>query len=268
VTRSPTTAPTTAATTRSPTTARTTAAAIRNPTTATITAAVTGSGSTMRVLGIDGTKRGWVVVALQDSELARAHVVTSIADVISDPASVIGVDIPLGESTAGARQAEARARQLLGARHSTVFTPPPLSTASAPSYEAACSLARELTGKAMSRQAWHLLPKMIDAAPFWQVSPERIREIHPECSFAEMNGAPLTSRKRTAEGRRERIALLARQGVFLEGSPLAGCHAPSDDVIDAAAVAWSARRVACGRARCMPDPPERDSEGRPIAIWC
>ncbi|HEY8217496.1 MAG TPA: DUF429 domain-containing protein [Acidimicrobiia bacterium] len=220
-----------------------------------------------RVLGIDGTRRGWVVVALHGGGFAGSSVVTSIADVISDPAVVIGVDIPLGESTPGARQAESRARQRLGARHSTVFTPPPLTTAVAPTYEAANALARDLTGKAMSKQAWHLLPKMADAAPYWQLTPERIREVHPECSFAEMNGAPLASRKRTAAGRRERIELLAQHGIRLEDSALDECGAPDDDVIDAAAVAWTAQRIARGCACSFPDPPERDADGRPVAIW-
>ena len=41
----------------------------------------------------------------------------------------------------------------------------------------------------------------------------------------------------------------------------------SDDVVDAAAAAWSARRIARGAARSMPDPPERSSDGRPVAVW-
>jgi predicted RNase H-like nuclease len=219
------------------------------------------------VLGVDGTRRGWVVVALHGGAFAGVRIVTSIADVISDPAAVIGVDIPLGESEPGARQADAGARRRLGARHSTIFTPPPLTTASAPSYEAAKALSREMTGKAMSKQAWHLLPKMADAAPYWQLTPERIREVHPECSFAEMNGAPLMSRKRTRDGHRERLALLEREGVRIDDAVLGRCAAPSDDVVDAAAVAWSAQRIASGRACSFPDPPERDTDGRPVAIW-
>ena len=113
----------------------------------------------------------------------------------------------------------------------------------------------------MSKQAWHLLPKMVDVAPHWRRAPRRIREIHPECSFGELKGEPLLSRKTTTEGRRERIQFLALAGIVLEG-------APDEDTVDAAAVAWSAHRVACGVARSLPDPPERDSEGRPVAIWC
>jgi predicted RNase H-like nuclease len=40
-----------------------------------------------------------------------------------------------------------------------------------------------------------------------------------------------------------------------------------DDVLDAAIAAWTARRVASGQARAVPDPPERFSDGLPCAIW-
>ena len=38
--------------------------------------------------------------------------------------------------------------------------------------------------------------------------------------------------------------------------------------LDAAAVAWSARRIAAGRAVTVPAKPQRDRAGREIAIRC
>jgi predicted RNase H-like nuclease len=38
------------------------------------------------------------------------------------------------------------------------------------------------------------------------------------------------------------------------------------DTLDAAAVAWSARRIAAGEAAVLPDPPQRDERGGEIAI--
>jgi predicted RNase H-like nuclease len=38
------------------------------------------------------------------------------------------------------------------------------------------------------------------------------------------------------------------------------------DVLDAAAAAWSADRIARGLARSLPDPPE-EIRGRKVAIW-
>jgi len=39
-----------------------------------------------------------------------------------------------------------------------------------------------------------------------------------------------------------------------------------DDLLDALASAWVARRIALGRARSFPDPPERDQFDLPMAI--
>ncbi|MGW7574959.1 DUF429 domain-containing protein [Streptomyces sp. NPDC054765] len=38
-----------------------------------------------------------------------------------------------------------------------------------------------------------------------------------------------------------------------------------DDILDAGAAAWTAHRIARMRARSLPDPPERDTDGRPVA---
>jgi predicted RNase H-like nuclease len=47
----------------------------------------------------------------------------------------------------------------------------------------------------------------------------------------------------------------------------AGDGAGVDDVVDAAAAAWTGRRVAQSLARSLPDPPERFSDGLDCAIW-
>ena len=44
-------------------------------------------------------------------------------------------------------------------------------------------------------------------------------------------------------------------------------QADIDDVLDAAAAAWSARRIAAGEAISLPAHPPVDTRGRPIAIW-
>ena len=218
----------------------------------------------MRVLGVDGCRKGWAVVALEDGRLADAWLAPSFAGLIDDAATVIGVDMPMGETTPGARACEREARRFLGARRSTIFTPPPLAAA-VDDYEEAKQLALVLTGKRISRQAWHLLPKMLDVVPHWRDDPARIREVHPECAFSVMAGAPLAASKKTIQGAAQRRKLLGAQGIDVPTHGVRG--AASEDVIDAAAVAWTAHRVATGFARSLPDPPERDPDGRPVAIW-
>ncbi|HEU0181131.1 MAG TPA: DUF429 domain-containing protein, partial [Agromyces mariniharenae] len=214
--------------------------------------------------GVDGCRGGWVAVALEDGRFTAIRVITSIGEVADDDAVIVGVDMPMGETTPGARASEAAARRFLGSRRSTIFTPPPLAAA-VDDYDAAKAMAIAATGKSISKQAWHLLPKMRDAAPHWAHDPERFREVHPECAFAAMAGAPLASSKRTADGVVERRALLAANGIEVGADRVGG--AQPDDVVDAAAVAWSAHRVATGIAVSLPDPPERDAQGRPVAVW-
>ena len=218
----------------------------------------------VRVLGIDGCKGGWVAVALEDGRFTGLHVVPSISELVADPATVIGIDMPMGETTPGARAGDAAARRYLGPRRSTIFTPPPLAAA-VDDYEAAKRIAIATTGKSISRQAWNLLPKMRDAAPHWARDPGRIREVHPECSFATMAGAPLASSKKSRAGLDERRALLDAHGIAVPEPRVRGTK--PDDVLDAAGVAWTAHRVATGIAMSLPDPPERDAEGRPVAVW-
>jgi predicted RNase H-like nuclease len=66
----------------------------------------------------------------------------------------------------------------------------------------------------------------------------------------------------------ERRVALEGQGIDLGGiDPEVGAAVGVDDMIDAAAAAWSATRLLAGTARSFPDPPDLDSAGRQIAIW-
>ena len=59
----------------------------------------------------------------------------------------------------------------------------------------------------------------------------------------------------------------ARSSLLIELERLEEARtAPLDDVLDAAAAAWSAQRIAMSTAQSLPNPPEV-VEGRPIAIW-
>jgi Protein of unknown function (DUF429) len=78
----------------------------------------------------------------------------------------------------------------------------------------------------------------------------------------------LQAGKRTWVGHLQRRVLLERAGIVVPADlGAAGRMAGVDDVLDAAVAAWSAQRIAAGIARSLPDPPERDTEGRAVAIW-
>jgi predicted RNase H-like nuclease len=48
---------------------------------------------------------------------------------------------------------------------------------------------------------------------------------------------------------------------------LTGMDVAVDDVLDAAAAAWTACEVLAGTAVSLSDPPQRFSDGLPAAIW-
>jgi predicted RNase H-like nuclease len=202
---------------------------------------------------VDGTKSGWVAVTVENGRFASDHVlqVETSFEELGD-VDVIAIDVPIGF---GPRDADVAARKFLKGAASTVFSTP----------------SRELLerpfgpGLGISAQAHALGPRIRHVTRLAETDP-RIHEVHPEVSFRAMNGGrPLRYRKKSAGGALERIALLNREGIDL--TPLtAAWAAPLDDVLDAAAAAWSAQRVARGKARSLPDAPDL-VEGRPVAIW-
>jgi predicted RNase H-like nuclease len=206
------------------------------------------------VAGVDGTKGGWVAVVLEDGRFAADHVLRRIDVDFGElgEAAVIAVDVPIGF---GPRQADAAARRFLTGAASTVFTTP-----------ARAILERPFgPGLGVSAQAHALGARILYVTELARSNP-RIHEVHPEISFRAMNGGrPLRRRKKSAGGTLERIELLRRHGIELDRLDDAA-SAPLDDVLDAGAAAWSAQRIATGRAESLPDPPEA-VDGRPVAIW-
>jgi predicted RNase H-like nuclease len=181
-------------------------------------------------------------------------------------ADVAGIDMPLGLLESGWREADLAARGLLGSRRSSVFAIPPRAVWSEPDYPAANRRCRELTGKGFSVQAWGLRAKLIEANRYRETCGHPIYEVHPELAFCALSGTPLALSKHTAPGRELRRELLARAGIVLPaGGPGRGAP-PAADTLDAAAVAWSAWRIAAGRAVVIPARPQRDRQGHEVAI--
>jgi predicted RNase H-like nuclease len=60
---------------------------------------------------------------------------------------------------------------------------------------------------------------------------------------------------------------LAHVGIHLPDDLDSACDAGAVDVLDAAAVAWTAHRVAEGTALSLSEPLEVDLDARPVAVW-
>lgn len=74
--------------------------------------------------------------------------------------------------------------------------------------------------------------------------------------------------KRTWNGLAQRRACLERAGIKLPDQLKRGGLAGADDVLDAAAAAWSAWRIGTGAAaRTLPDPPQEGRDIGHVAIW-
>ncbi len=205
--------------------------------------------------GLDGCRAGWVVATR-----AGVEVVDSVTGVLEQRHRAVGVDMPIGLPGHGDRAADRAARRFLSPRGSTIFSTPARAVLGAADYADACALSADATGKKISLQAWHILPKIaeLDAA-ISTADEDRVVEVHPECSFAVMNsGKPLVS-KHTAEGRAVRTALLEQVFGPLPSTPRG---ATRDDVLDAYAVLWTAERFAGGQHRDLGgDVGQRDERG-------
>lgn len=226
---------------------------------------------TARVLGIDGCRKGWVGVTHDPQP--RGYFGATIADIAlaadaDGVVDVLAVDMPIGLPRAGVRQADVLARVRIGALASSVFPTPVREALVAPTHAEAVLISRATSGRGLSIQSYGLRAKILEVDAFVRASSRTVIEVHPEVSFALLAGRSLTTRKSTWAGLEERRTLLASAGIVVPADlGLAGRMAGPDDVLDAAAAAWSGDRYARGVAVSLPEVPEDFGDGPSAAIW-
>lgn len=223
----------------------------------------------MRALGLDGFRKGWVAVLL-DGERHEVSFHPNVADALSIPFDRAAIDIPIGMTNSGERCCDRLAREKLRPHASRVFTgarrwlwkefrDPDQANA-----EAVCR-----SEKRVSRQLWHIGPKIMEVDAFVRANPSLdIREVHPELVFMRLNGGKPLPSKKSDEGDCLRRKLLKRQGFRKIERWLTDARtntgAGRDDVLDACAVAIAARRP----AGSLPDTAgEPDTYGLRMQIW-
>jgi predicted RNase H-like nuclease len=225
------------------------------------------------VLGVDACRAGWAGVVLGAQGTVTGVFATDIGGLVERASVVaeleaIGIDMPIGLPDVGRRAADVLARAFVGPRWQSVFLTPVRATLDEPTHSAASRRSRELTGEGISQQVFALRPRMAELDLWVASSGLPVIEVHPEVSFAVLAGRTLPDRKKSWAGAARRRALLGDAGVVVpDDLGRMGVQAAVDDVLDAAVVAWTARRYANGQARCFPDPPETFSDGHRAAIW-
>lgn len=231
------------------------------------------------LVGVDGCPDGWLCVVEERPGELRAEVHLDFADTVAGPSgdALLAVDIPIGLSDAGPRACDRAARVLLGRpRMSSVFSAPVRGVLGLPSYEEASEAHRRIDGRGMSRQAYGIARKIGEVDAVLRSGPpslrERVVEVHPEVSFFLWNGGrPMRHPKKRAAGAAERRALVdsvwpgavERLTAQLDET---GRRYGADDLLDALAALWSARRVGAGTARTLPENPPSDRFGLPMRI--
>ncbi|CAN5835356.1 DUF429 domain-containing protein [soil metagenome] len=230
----------------------------------------------VRALGVDAAgKAGWVGVVVDDAGFVSGYLHPVLAGVVADaesaagaPLDAIGVDIPIGLVDGPVRAVDVAARRYVGPRRSSVFAAPHPAVVHLGDH---AEVNRVLVAWGLPRisvQAFNLFPRVREAAALAAERP--LWEVFPEGSFTAMGGRHLAASKKTWNGqahRRARLAaatpsILVPDDLGRVGTVLA------DDVLDAAACAWSALRVAGGTAEPLGDPAEVDpTTGRRIAVW-
>ncbi len=228
--------------------------------------------------GVDAARGGWVmaITGIVRGSPVEFSVRGSFGEVWAEARArevvALGVDMPIGLAGTERRQSDVEARRMLGPRRSSLFFTPPLVTLDAADHDEANHLSRIRTGRGLSIQAFNLLVKVREVRA--SLTPDdlgtrarpRAAEVHPETSLAVLAGRPMAVPKRQPSGQDERLAVLAPEFSNLEAAvrPLLPGSA-IDDLLDATAAAWTARRLATGTALLLGSD-EVDETGYPMTI--
>jgi predicted RNase H-like nuclease len=223
----------------------------------------------LRAIGLDGFSRGWVAVTI-DGDEKRLSLHRDVADALSSPFDRAAIDIPIGMTEDGERACDTLARERLRPHASRVFTGARRwlwQEFSDPDDANREALRRGQ--KRVSRQLWHLGPKIMEVDAHLRAHRSSdIREVHPELVFLRLNGEVPLPPKKSEEGDALRCGLLKRLGFheidrWLSEARI-GTGAKRDDVLDACAVAIAARDP----EGCLPKGKQPlDAFGLTMQIW-
>ena len=227
----------------------------------------------MSWVGVDGCRAGWIFIGLHE-EGYRYGVVHRLDALVADLSeeTKVFVDIPIGLLDGGAvgRECDIAARRVLGPRRSSVFPAPVRPVLTAGDYEDAKQRSIAASSKALSKQAYAIVPKIREVDKLLRENEKArrlVREVHPEvCFWALAGGRAMSHHKKKEEEFRERIAVL--EGCYRGATEVvaqaylwtSGQSVTRDDVVDAMVNAVTAR-ARTAKHRTLPENPPKDSVG-------
>lgn len=238
-----------------------------------------------RIAAADGCKDGWIVVEGELGEAIPTVLGTGLGiretlALCNQLPTVLAIDLPIGLATDGQRAADQAARLFVGARRSSIFPTPVRSVVeygqTIPDLahvhrENVSVWAREHGHAGIGSQGFGIFPKICEFdTHLKRQADQSIHEFHPEVSWTAMIGDGSTlAPKSSANGILQRIRLIQHHlGEEVLNQPLPAGKYAIDDLLDALAGFWTAKRIASGTANTLPERPDVDQIlGREIAIW-
>lgn len=165
----------------------------------------------MSIAGIDGCKKGWLLVKYSNNYSFGVY--QNISELIKDNEDLkrILIDIPIGLSSKKLeRTIEKKLRSELKNKHSSVFNPPCREALYEKDYITAKQKNIEIEGKSLSIQSYNISKKIKEIDEYLSLNPQiEIIESHPELCFKYLNnGNILLSKKSKYNGLQERKNIL------------------------------------------------------------
>lgn len=232
----------------------------------------------MRTAGIDGCRLGWILVTFDEGEEKYQILETEeqLAAVFQEYDRIF-IDMPIGlEEEEYTRECDALLRKELGSDYaSSVFTPPIRPALHAPSYVEANMISFDYTEKKLSLQAWNIVPKIILVDKLLRDDKslvDKVFESHPELLFQKLNGGMIFQKKNLKKGIRHRLELLREEEPIADDffreikEEYRRVEVGEDDIVDAMALAYYAKRSVEKGIKTIPEEVPVDSEGLPKAI--
>jgi predicted RNase H-like nuclease len=227
-------------------------------------------------LGVNWSDDGWLAVAFDRTGFDRAAVFAEVGELwhrYEEQTERVLVDVPIGlKEGSGDRACDKLAREVLGPRGEAVVGPPVREATRKRRYPAARRTTRRIADGELTQRAFDVSEPVAAVDDLLRNVPAAravFAEAHPEVCLRAFADDPLQYPTQTAGGYAERMRALAAfdtdapPTVQRVAESVGGTGLPVEDVLDAVALAYTAR-PGPGRLRSLPPDPPRDPKGLPM----